>query len=93
MLPTNIWEQAVTAVESCDVFLVVGTSAVVHPAAGLIHLARRRGEWLGEDQRATVIEVNIDRTIASDLADIGLYGPSGEILPKVLDRVRNATNG
>ena len=93
MLPTNIWEQAVSAVESCDVFLVVGTSAVVHPAAGLINLAKRRGEWLGEDHRATVIEVNIDRTIASELADIGLYGPSGEILPKLLDRVRNATNG
>jgi NAD-dependent deacetylase len=87
MLPTTIWEQAVAAVESCDVFLVVGTSAVVHPAAGLINLARRRGEWLGHDHRVTVIEVNLDRTVASELADIGLYGPSGHILPKVLSCV------
>ena len=46
MLPQSIWEQAVEAAESCDVFLVVGTSAVVHPAAGLINLARRRGKYL-----------------------------------------------
>lgn len=92
MLPTAIWESAVEAVENCDVFLVVGTSAVVHPAAGLINIARRRGEWLGRDHRATVIEINVDRTVASDLADIGLYGPSGQLLPKVLE-CANATNG
>jgi NAD-dependent deacetylase len=88
ILPSAIWEQAVEAVESCDVFLVVGTSAVVHPAAGLINLARRRADWLGEGQRATVIEVNLTRTVASDAADIGLYGPSGQTLPRVLDLLR-----
>lgn len=83
MLPTRIWENAVAAVESCDLFLVIGTSAVVQPAAGLINLARRYGS-----NRAIVIEVNLDRTVASDLADIGLYGPSGNLLPQVLDCVR-----
>jgi NAD-dependent deacetylase len=87
MLPTAIWERAVEAAESCDVFLVVGTSAVVHPAAGLISIAHRRGSWLGSDSRATVIEVNVERTVASDTADIGLYGPSGETLPRVLQRL------
>jgi NAD-dependent deacetylase len=85
VLPPNTWESAVAAVESCDVFLVVGTSAVVHPAAGLINLARRRAEWYGEGDRATVIEVNLTETIASNLADIGLYGPSGQNLPRVLE--------
>jgi NAD-dependent deacetylase len=89
MLPTRIWEQAVEAAESCDVFLVVGTSAVVHPAAGLINLARRAG-WLG-GQRTTVIEFNLTRTVASDAADIGLYGPSGQTLPRVLDALVNGT--
>jgi NAD-dependent deacetylase len=89
MLPTRIWEQAVEAAESCDVFLVVGTSAVVHPAAGLINLARRAG-WLG-GQRTTVIEFNLARTVASDAADIGLYGPSGQTLPRVLDALVNGT--
>jgi NAD-dependent deacetylase len=85
VLPTAIWERAVEAVESCDVFLVVGTSAVVHPAAGLIHLAHRRATWPGEGGRATVIEANLTQTVASDAADIGLYAPSGESLPRVLE--------
>jgi NAD-dependent deacetylase len=88
ILPANIWESAVEAVEACDVFLVVGTSAVVHPAAGLINLARRRAEWLGQGERATVIEVNLTPTVASESADIGLYGPSGENLPRVLELFR-----
>src|SRR5262249_10089039 len=87
MLPTAVWERAVEAVETCDVFLVVGTSAVVHPAAGLINLARRRADWLGEGE-ATVIEVNLAPTAASEAAHIGLYGPSGESLPKVMELLR-----
>jgi NAD-dependent deacetylase len=83
-LPSAIWENAVAAVETCDVFLVVGTSAVVHPAAGLIKLARRRGEWMGDGRAATVIEFNLTPTVASASAHIGLYGPSGETLPRVL---------
>ena len=90
MLPTSVWEQAVAAVEACDVFLVVGTSAVVHPAAGLINLARRRADWLGRGVAATVIEVNLTPTVASESAHIGLYGPSGQTLPRVLDLLRSA---
>jgi NAD-dependent deacetylase len=88
MLPPAIWEQAVEAVEACDVFLVVGTSAVVQPAAGLIHLARRRADWLGEGAGATVIEFNLTPTVASEAAHIGLYGPSGQTLPRVFDLLR-----
>jgi NAD-dependent protein deacetylase/lipoamidase len=91
MLPTDTWEKAVEAAERCDVFLVVGTSAVVHPAAGLIHYARRRGDWMSEHGRATVIEANLTRTVASDAADIGLYGPSGETLPRVVAALRELT--
>jgi NAD-dependent deacetylase len=85
MLPTAVWERAVEAVETCDVFLVIGTSAVVHPAAGLINLARRRADWLGDGEGAAVIEVNLSPTVASEAAHIGLYGPSGETLPKVIE--------
>jgi NAD-dependent deacetylase len=85
VLPTAVWERAVEAVEACDVFLVVGTSAVVHPAAGLINLARRRSDWLGTGERAKVIEANLTETVASHAADIGLYGPSGQTLPRVIE--------
>jgi len=89
MLPARIWEEAVAAVEACDVFLVVGTSAVVQPAAGLIHLARHRADWIGEGEGATVVEVNLTPTVASHAAHIGLYGPSGQTLPRVVDLLRN----
>jgi NAD-dependent deacetylase len=78
-LPEDIWQEAVQAVSACDCCLVVGTSAIVYPAAGLVDLARRHG--------ARVIEVNLTATPASDLADVGLYGPSGQLLPRLLARL------
>ena len=59
----------------------------MHPAAGLIHLARGRSDWLGTGERAMVIEFNLTETAASHAADIGLYGPSGQTLPRVVERL------
>ena len=70
------------AANECHVLLVVGTSAVVHPAASLIPLAKR-----GEVIPAKVIEINLTPTEASAHADVGLYGPSGVMLPKLLQRL------
>ncbi|MBN9520095.1 NAD-dependent deacylase [bacterium] len=84
-LPDDVWTAAVTSAAKCSVMLVVGTSAVVHPAASLIPLAKRQASWDHVRRPAIVIEVNMTRTEASDLADIGLYGPSGQILPKLVD--------
>ena len=81
-LPEDIWEAAMTAAHECEVFLVVGTSAVVHPAASLVPIAKR-----GKSPGATVIEVNLTRTEASEYADIGLYGPSGQVLPKLVEKL------
>lgn len=75
LLP-GIFEEACDAVAGCQVLLVVGTSAVVYPAAGLVPLARRNG--------AKVIEVNLDTTPMSDLVDASLRGKAGEILPALL---------
>jgi NAD-dependent deacetylase len=75
-LPEAVWTAAETACAACDTLLVVGTSAVVYPAAGLIRLARRRG--------ARIIIVNTQASEASALADIELTGPSGEWLPRLL---------
>jgi NAD-dependent deacetylase len=76
-LPEEEWQEAKRAAGRCDCFLVVGTSAVVYPAAGLIASARYAG--------AKVIEVNLERTEASGAADVGLYGPSGELLPRLVE--------
>jgi NAD-dependent deacetylase len=78
-LPEDVWTSAQGAVGRCNVLLVVGTSAVVYPAAGLIPLARMSG--------ASVIECNLTRTDASGKADVGLYGPSGLTLPALCERL------
>ena len=86
-LPDDVWEAAQEAASECDAMLVVGTSAVVHPAASLVPIAKRKSSWNHIRAGATVIEVNLTRTEASDLADIGLYGPSGEVLPRLVERL------
>jgi NAD-dependent deacetylase len=78
VLPQDIWIAAETAAKQCDCFLVVGTSAVVYPAAGLIILAKDHG--------ARVIEINLQQTDASAIVDVGLYGPSGQILPFLIEK-------
>jgi NAD-dependent deacetylase len=80
-LDDDIWMAAMGGASSCDVLLVVGTSAVVYPAASLVPIAKRRAK------PATVVEVNLTRTEASASADIGLYGPSGVTLPKLVERL------
>ena len=72
----DAWSQAELAASRCDVLIVVGTSAVVYPAAGLIHLAAGSG--------AKVIIVNQETTGASDVADIELLGSADDILPEIL---------
>jgi NAD-dependent deacetylase len=57
---------------ACDVFVTVGTSAIVYPAAGLVHEARRRG--------AFTAEINLDATPASAAVDIAIHGAAETIL-------------
>jgi NAD-dependent deacetylase len=75
-LPEDIWVQAEAAAGRANFFLVVGTSAVVYPAAGLIDTALAAG--------ARVVEVNLVPTAASRQVHVGLYGPAGEILPRLV---------
>lgn len=75
-LPSDALAEAFRAAEGCDLFLVVGTSALVQPAASLPLAAKRHG--------ATVIEVNPEPTPISRLVDLSLQGKAGEILPALL---------
>jgi NAD-dependent deacetylase len=76
MLPPEAWAAAETACTACGALLVLGTSAVVYPAAGLIGVARAAG--------ARIVVVNTEASGASDLADVELLGPAGEIVPALL---------
>jgi NAD-dependent deacetylase len=75
-LPIEAFEEAEFAVAKADVFLVVGTSSVVWPAAGLIDKSIRLGH--------KVVEVNLDTTTFSEKVSISLHGPAGVILPQIL---------
>jgi NAD-dependent deacetylase len=84
-LPYSVLVSAEEASRSAELLLVIGTSAVVHPAAGLVGTARRSG--------GAVIEVNLERTPASNDADVGLYGKAGEILPPLCARAEQLRDG
>ena len=75
-LPSKIWNDAETAARQADLFLLVGTSAMVYPAAGLASIAKSSG--------ARVVEINITETGFSDSIDEFLQGPSGELLPQLI---------
>ncbi len=75
-LPRAVWQAAETAARSCDLLLVIGTSAVVYPAAGLAHLAKSSG--------ARVVEINVAETPLSREIDEFLLGRSGELLPQLI---------
>jgi NAD-dependent deacetylase len=79
-LPVAVWDEAEAAAADCHCFLVVGTSAIVYPAAGLVARAHDGGAW--------VIEVNVTPTAATGIADVGLFGPSGQLLPKLVERLQ-----
>lgn len=75
-LPSDVLNQAWSNSEQADLFLVVGTSALVHPAASLPLVAKRSG--------ARVVEINLEPTAISDQVDISLMGKSGELLPQII---------
>ena len=75
-LPDDIWAQAIDAVRGCNVCVVVGTSAVVYPAAGLVHVARTA--------RAKVIEINVAETPMTGHVDFSWRASAAEALPLLL---------
>ena len=77
-LPMRAWQTAEEAAASCDVFISIGTSSLVYPAAGLAQLAKHNG--------AKIIEINPYPT-PNTLVDITLAAKAGVILPKLVKRI------
>lgn len=73
--------RAAQAATACEVFLSIGTSSVVYPAAGLLHEARARG--------AFTVEINPVATELSSTLDLSIQMPAEEALPE-LERGRSA---
>ena len=72
-LPPAALERARAASQSCELFLSIGTSTLVHPAASLPFEALQHG--------ATVVEINPDPTPLTARAHHTLRGSAGEVLP------------
>jgi NAD-dependent deacetylase len=84
-LPRSALEAAVEAARACDVFLSIGTSGVVQPAASLAYAAKNRG--------ALLVEINLEPTPLTAKADFFLRGKSGEVLPGLVDAVWGSGSG
>ncbi|MCX6152140.1 MAG: NAD-dependent deacylase [Ignavibacteriales bacterium] len=79
-LPQDAFTASETAAEKCDICFVVGTSAVVYPAAQIPQIARKFGAYL--------IEINLDETELTYLVDYSFKGKAGDILPELLEEVK-----
>ena len=77
MLDAGVLSAAGAAAARADVCLMVGTSALVHPAASLPLLTRARG--------GAIIEVNPEETPISSVAEVSLRGSAARVVPGLLD--------
>ena len=82
MLPEGAMEKAQQAAAEADVFLSVGTSAVVYPAAGLPLAAAQHGAY--------VAEVNVERSAVAGEVNEVVLGKAGETLPPLIEAVQSA---
>ena len=75
-LDDRVLGRAYGLLEACDLLLVVGTSSVVHPAAGFAPLVAEQGKPL--------VEVNLEPTDNSGVCTYAVQGKAGETLPALL---------
>ena len=75
-LVPEVIDAAVSAVNSCDLLIAVGSTLSVYPAANLVPQARQRG--------AGVVIVNGQETAMDHVANVVLRGEIGELLPAIL---------
>ena len=71
----GILDASVRAAEACELCLVVGTSSVVHPAAGLLDVAAGAGAY--------TVEVNPTATPATGRVDLALPGGAEDVLDRI----------
>ena len=77
-LPVEAWETAEEAAANCEVFISIGTSSLVYPAAGLAQLAKENG--------AKIIEINTNPT-PNTIVDITLAEKAGIVMPLLIQRI------
>jgi NAD-dependent deacetylase len=78
MLPEDEWDRSIRAAEGADIFLSIGTSGVVYPAASIPLVAKQHGAY--------VVEINPESTPLTGSADEFIRGLSGDVLPALYRR-------
>lgn len=73
MLDQGVMSEAIAAIRSCDLFVSIGTSGVVYPAAGFPRFAK--------ENNARCIEINPEANEMSSLYDKAIRDPAGKVLP------------
>ena len=69
-----------TALVAADLFISIGTSGAVYPAAGFVSLARRYGY-------AYTVELNLEPSEGADYFHEGRYGPASDVVPAFVDEL------
>ncbi|MCL4540076.1 MAG: NAD-dependent deacylase [Bacteroidetes bacterium] len=80
MLPTDQWNAAEAAASEADIMFVVGTSAVVYPAANLPMTVKRNS--------GKIVEINTEETPLSEFADVSIQGPASEVLSEIVNGIK-----
>ncbi len=81
MLPQDVFAMAEKKASEADICFIVGTSAVVYPAAYIPFTARSGGAYL--------VEINIEPTEISNSVDYSIMGKAGDTLPAILKEVKS----
>jgi NAD-dependent deacetylase len=76
-IPEGALNESCAAAADCDVFLSIGTSSVVYPAAGLADLAK--------GNNALVVEINPKPTQSASNFDVVIAEKSGVVLPELVE--------
>lgn len=84
MLPQDQFSGGEIAAQKSDICFVVGTSAVVYPAAYIPMSAKQSGSY--------IVEINLEPTDLTRYADYSIFGKAGEILPQILNEVKVLKN-
>jgi NAD-dependent deacetylase len=69
-----------TALQRCDLFVAIGTSGHVYPAAGFVEVVRDRG-------RAHTIEVNLEPSLVRSAFAEARIGPAASVLPPLVEEL------
>jgi NAD-dependent deacetylase len=80
-IPLDALSRSQEAAQSCDLILVIGTSAVVYPAADIPRVAKQAG--------AQVIEINPEKTdLTGWVSDFIILGKAGVVIPQILAAIK-----